>query len=73
MVNGRSNPEMLQLKRMLSRNITVLKKRIAGYDHKLKGIDPQSPAGKIYIAEKLRTEEVMKNLMRMQTPLAYMS
>lgn len=73
MVNSRPNSDVLQLKRMLSRNSSVLRKRIAGYEEKLKGIDHDSPAGKIYIAEIERAEDLLKKLLRMQIPLAYMA
>jgi hypothetical protein len=73
MMNTRSNTEVRALKRLLGRNSADLKRRIRSYEEKLKGMDKESPAAKIYAAEKLRTEELLKALLRMQTPLAYMA
>jgi hypothetical protein len=73
MVSGHSNREMLLLKRMLSRNSTQLKKRIEDYKEKLKDADPDSPVSIVWRTEKERAEELMKKLLRMQLPLAYMA
>jgi GTP1/Obg family GTP-binding protein len=73
MVSGHSNTEMRLLKRVLSRNSSVLKKRIESYDEKLKNADPESSVTTVWRAEKGRAEELLKNMLKMQLPLAYMA
>ena len=72
MVSGHSNAEMRLLKRMLSRNSSILKKRIEGYEEKLSSADPDNPATTVWRAEKGRAEEVLRTVLKMQVPLAYM-
>jgi hypothetical protein len=73
MVSGHSNTEMRLLKRTLARNSAALKKRMEIYEGKLKDADEANPATAIWRAEKQRTEEMLKRVLRMQVPLAYMA
>jgi hypothetical protein len=72
-MNSNSNTEMGRLKRILSRNSRIIKKRIEDYENKLKDADESSPATAIWRAEKQRAEGLLHMLMRMQVPLAYMA
>ena len=73
MVSGHSNVEMQLLKRTLARNSSMLKKRIEAYAEKLKDADEANPATAIWRAEKQRSEQLLKTVIRMQIPLSYMS
>lgn len=73
MVSGHSNVEMRFLKRTLARNSSMLKKRIQIYAEKLKDADEANPATAIWRAEKERSEQLLKTVIRMQIPLNYMS
>jgi len=73
MMSGHSNVEMRLLKRTLARNSLLLKKRLESYEQKLKGVDDTHPAAAVWRAEKQRTENLLKTVLRMQTPLAYMA
>lgn len=72
MVSGHSNAEMRLLKRTLARNSILLKKRIEGYEQKLKDADEVEPTTAIWRAEKERSEHLLKTVLRMQVPLNYM-
>jgi hypothetical protein len=72
MVSGHSNAEMRLLKRMLSRNSAILKKRIEGYEKKLRELEEESPEAENCRTEKQRAEDLMLTVLRMQQPLAYM-
>ena len=73
MVSGHSNVEMRLLKRTLARNSNMLKKRIESYEQKLKDADEANPATAIWRAEKERSEQLLKTVLRMQVPLTYMA
>ena len=73
MVSGHSNAEMRLLKRTLTRNSNMLKKRIEGYEEKLKNADEANPATAIWRTEKERSEQLLKTVLRMQIPLGYMA
>jgi hypothetical protein len=73
MVSAHSSREMRMLRRMLTRNISILKKRIETYEEKLKDADETNPATTVWRAEKERAEELIKKLRQMQLPLAYMA
>jgi len=73
MVSGHSNSEMRLLKRTLSRNSAIIKKRIESYEEKLKDTDPENPAATIWRVEKERAEQLLNMIHRMQVPLAYMA
>jgi len=73
MVGGHSNVEMRLLKRTLSRNSNMLKKRIDSYEEKLKDTDEANPTTALWRAEKARAEVLLKTVLKMQLPLAYMA
>jgi len=73
MVSGHSNVEMRLLKRTLSRNSNMLKKRIDSYEEKLKDADEANPTTALWRAEKARAEVLLKTVLKMQLPLAYMA
>ena len=72
MVDTYSTTEMRMFKRNLAHNNSILRKRIAAYEEKLKEMDEANPVAKIYRAEKERAKELVKRLVHVQTALAYM-
>lgn len=72
-VSGHSKSEIQLLKRILSRNSAILKRRIEEYEEKLTDAGEENPTTEIWRAEKKRAEGMLKLIMHMRMPLAFIS
>ena len=61
------------IQQQLSRNNLILRKRIAHYTEELRRINISDPKVKIYISERTRATELLKEVRRIQEVLACMA
>ena len=72
MVKANPNRDVVLMRKTLRRNSTILKKRIATYEDKLKTCDQYDPRGKIFTAERDRAIKLLAEIRHIGKILNYM-
>jgi hypothetical protein len=72
MVQANPNRDVVLMRKTLRRNSTILKKRIATYEEKLKTCDQYDPRGKIFTAERDRAIKLLAEIRHIGKILNYM-